>query len=395
MRKIAAQYLYPLNSSLPIPKGVLTLDDDGTIVEIGRLSDETESTEFYNGILVPGFVNSHCHIELSHLKDIFDRGTGMSGFIKDVVKLRNNLDENARKEVMRMEMQMLYDSGVTAMADISNTADSFAVKTESPIYTRTFLEFFGTEPSQVDEILIRANELTQKAKEFGLDAAPTPHSSYSMSPQLLQAISTAGLKSGWLSYHNQESWEEEELILKGRGPLAQQYTQRGLSTPPVTGTPSLIYFLNCVESAQKIEDERVLLVHNTFSDSESVEYATSRIRNLFWAICPLSNLFIHNALPPLELLIRYNASITIGTDSLSSNSALSIADEIICIHKYFPAIPLTQILEWSSFNGARFLGIEKRFGSFEVGKRPGVVLIDNIDFQKNQLTTKSKSIRLV
>lgn len=380
---------------MPIPKGVLTLDDDGTIVEIGRLSDETESTEFYNGILVPGFVNSHCHIELSHLKNIFEKGTGMSGFIKEVVKLRNGVDEEFREEAMRMEMQLLYESGVCAMADISNNSESFAVKADSPIYTRTFLEFFGTEPSQAEEIIIRAKELTKKAKEFGLDVSPTPHSSYSMSPELLKAISTAGLKSGWLSYHNQESWEEEELFLNGTGPLADQYRDRGLSTPPVTGTPSLIYFLNSVESTQKIEDERVLLVHNTFCDSESVESATSRIKNLFWAICPLSNLFIHNALPPLELLRRHNATITIGTDSLSSNSALSIADEIKCIHRYFPNIPLTQILEWSSFNGARFLGIENSFGSFEVGKKPGVVLIDNIDFRKQHLTADSRSVRLV
>ncbi len=380
---------------MPIPKGVLTLDDDGTIVEIGRLSDETESTEFYNGILVPGFVNSHCHLELSHLKDIFERGTGMSGFIKEVVKLRNGMDENSRKQAMKMEMQMLYESGVSAMADISNNSESFAVKAESPIYTRTFLEFFGTEPSQVDEILTRAEELTKRANEFGLDASPTPHSSYSMSPQLLKVISRAGLDTGWLSYHNQESWEEEELIQTGTGPLANQYRERGLSTPPVAGTPSLIYFLNIVESAQKINAERVLLVHNTFCESESVESATSRIKNLFWSICPLSNLFIHNSLPPLDLLRRHNASITIGTDSLSSNSLLSIADEIKCIHRFFPSIPLTQILEWSSYNGARFLGIENRFGSFEVGKRPGVVLIDNIDFQKNQLTTESRSVRLV
>lgn len=380
---------------MPIPKGVLTLDDDGTIVEIGRLSDETESTEFYNGILVPGFVNSHCHIELSHLKNIFDKGTGMSGFIKEVVKLRNGVDEEFREEAMRVEMQLLYESGVCAMADISNNSESFSVKAESPIYTRTFLEFFGTEWSQAEEILTRANKLTKKAKEFGLDASPTPHSSYSMSPELLRAISKAGLKSGWLSYHNQESWEEEELFLNGTGPLADQYRDRGLSTPPVTGTPSLIYFLNNIESTQKIEDERVLLVHNTFCDSESVERATSSIKSLFWAICPLSNLFIHNALPPLELLRRHNATITIGTDSLSSNSALSIADEIKCIHRYFPNIPLTQILEWSSFNGARFLGIENRFGSFEVGKNPGVVLIDNIDFRKQHLTADSRSVRLV
>ena len=380
---------------MPIHRGVLTLDDDGTIVEISQLCEEIESTEFYNGILVPGFVNSHCHIELSHLKDIFDRGTGMSGFIKEVIKLRNAIDLQAREQAMRIEMNLLYESGVCAIADISNSSESFAVKAKSPLYTRTFLEFFGTEPSQVKDILIRAKVLLDKAKEFGLDASPTPHSCYSMSPELLRMISREGMNSGWLSYHNQESWEEEELILNGTGPLADQYKERGLCTPPIYGTPSLLYFLDVVESAGAIKDERVLLVHNTFSDKQSVETAISRVRDLFWAICPLSNLFIHNALPPLELLRRHNAVITIGTDSLSSNNALSIADEIKCIHKYYPTIPLTEILEWSSFNGARFLGIEHRVGSFEVGKKPGVVLIDNIDFKKKQLTPASRSLRLV
>jgi imidazolonepropionase-like amidohydrolase len=87
--------------------------------------------------------------------------------------------------------------------------------------------------------------------------------------------------------------------------------------------------------------------------------------------------------------------ITLGTDSLSSNDVLSMVQEIKCLHSYFPDIPLAQIIEWSTMNGAKFLGVQERLGSFEPGKSPGVVLIDNIDWDKMKLTDSSKSVRLV
>ena len=375
--------------------GVITLDDDGVIQEISQLKNETESTEFYNGILVPGFVNTHCHIELSHLKGSFETGTGMSGFIKQITELRESSQIEKRVESLSMEMRDLYESGVSAMADISNSGESFKAKSESPLYTRTFIEVFGTEQEHSSQIMSRALQLHKMAKDLGIDAAPTPHSCYTMSAKLLRESSNAALSEGWLSYHNQESWEEEEMIRNGRGPLFRQYIKRGLSTPPVTGLSSLIYFLKILKSTSNPDIGKILLVHNTFTDQESVTKAIDEIKNLFWAICPLSNIFIHNALPPLELLRRHNAVITIGTDSLSSNTTLSITDEIKCIHKFFPRIPLNEILEWSSFNGARFLGIEDKFGSFERGKSPGVVLIENIDWRSERLGEDSISRRLV
>jgi cytosine/adenosine deaminase-related metal-dependent hydrolase len=140
---------------------------------------------------------------------------------------------------------------------------------------------------------------------------------------------------------------------------------------------------------------QILLVHNTFTNEKSLDEAIARIENLYLAICPLSNLFIHRALPPINLFREKEVKITLGTDSLSSNTILSMADEILAIHRYFPAIPLEEILVWATINGAKFLKKEDDLGTFELGKRPGVVLIDNIDWQNRRLTDKSKSVRLV
>jgi len=387
--------VFPLNSVEPILKGIVILNDSGEVLEVRELREEEESTEFYNGILVPGFVNSHCHIELSHLKGAFQRGSGMAGFIKQINMLRESVSKEERIAALEAQMQQLYLAGVSAMADISNCEESFEVKSRSPIYTRTFLEIFGSEPAHASEIMEGVNALTAVAAGYGIDAAPTPHSCYTMSPQLLELSCAKALEAGWLSYHNQESWEEEELIMSGTGPLAQSYKSRSLSTPPVKGTPALLYFLERLASVGPVKFQNILLVHNTFTNEQSVIAAKKAIENLYWAICPLSNLFIHNALPPLSLLMREGVSITLGTDSLSSNHILSMVEEIKCIHKYFPTIDLKDILEWSSFNGAKFLGKDNVLGSFEKGKKPGVVLIDHIDWQKMLLTEQSKSVRLV
>ncbi len=154
-------------------------------------------------------------------------------------------------------MDQLYDSGVSAMADISNCDESFSKKSKSPMYTRTFLEVFGSEPKDCENVMQNVEILHQRAITFGIDAAPTPHSCYTMSPNLNKASSREALKEGYLSYHNQESWEEEELIKTGTGPLADDYRGRGLSTPPVTGKSALTYFMDNISEIWKSDKRRI------------------------------------------------------------------------------------------------------------------------------------------
>ncbi len=379
----------------PLRKGVLTLDDEGTILDIGTLEEESESTEFYDGILVPGFVNSHCHIELSHLKGIIDTGTGMAGFIREINSKRHTVSKEEIEHRIAVEMGNLYSGGVSAMADICNNSDSFYIKSKSPIYTRSFLEVFGTDEKSVPDIIKTVKELKKEAERFGLDAVPTPHSCYSTSRALIKESAGEALKEGWISYHNQESWEENLLLKYGTGPLAREYENRGWCTPEVTGKPSLFYFLDIINDIETEQQQKILLVHNTFTNEQSVKYAEESRRDIYWAVCPLSNLYIHKALPPLELFRHYNLKITLGTDSLSSNHNLSLTDEIKCIQQFFPNIPLQEIFEWSSCNGAGFLGVDNVYGSFEKGKRPGIVLVDNIDYRTMKLTAGSKSTRIV
>ena len=337
MRRIAAKYVYTLDSFDPIVDGFVETEDDGTVIRTGKCNDLLSEPYFWDGAIMPGFVNAHCHVELSHLKGKFLKGSGMAGFIDQINALRDSSSREDKIKSLSLEMDRMWKSGVSAMADISNCDDSFAVKAESPMYTRT---------------------------EYGLDASITPHASYTMSPELVTAAATEGLFTGYLSYHSQESPQEEEMIASGTGEMAENRRRAGMSTPPVTGKPSLMYFIDRLLKVHPAPfREHILLVHNVCLDETAAQAALAVMDNVFWAVCPLSNLFIHNALPPIELMRRLGLDICIGTDSLSSNDDLDMVREMFCL-QHLP------------------------------GRRPGIAAISDID-ASGRLTASSRSVRLI
>ena len=382
-----------MTASGPIRSGFVETEDDGTVIRTGPVEDPSKEAVFYDGALVPGFVNAHCHVELSYMKGLFRKGTGMAGFIDQINALRDTQSPSEKLRALREAMDSMWAQGVDAMADISNCADSFAVKAAHPLYTRTFLEVFGTEPEDCPAVMASVTALAGKARSFGLDAAPTPHACYTMSPELLREASAAGLRSGFLSYHSEESPEEDEMIRFGRGKMWDNRKAARMSTPPVTGGSSLSYFLNQLEKAVALPVEgHVLLVHECCMDAAGARAAQAALKHPFVALCPLSNLFIHNALPPVEMMRREGLTLCVGTDSLSSNDELDMVRELYCLQEHFPDVPLEELLEWACRNGARFLGKEDVLGSFAPGSKAGVVLIDHL--QDGRLTAESHSRRL-
>ena len=235
MKRITAEYIYTLASE-PIRNGFVEYEEDGTITAVGQCED---GEEVMSGAIVPGFVNAHCHVELSHLHKKFRKGTGMAGFIDQINELRDWAGREVKQQLVQEWMDKMWNDGVSAMADISNYDSSFDIKKSHKMYTRTFLEVFGSEPEMCEGVMNDVTALKAVADEAGIDAAPTPHSCYTMSPQLLSASAAAGLESGYLSYHSQESQEEEDLLISGSGAMYENRKRSGMSTPPVTGESSL------------------------------------------------------------------------------------------------------------------------------------------------------------
>ena len=393
--RIAASFVYTLDAKEPIRNGYVEYDDDGTVTGVGPCGDISSEECFHDGALVPGFVNAHCHVELSHLHGKFRKGTGMAGFIDQINELRDWAGRDVKSSLVREWMDKMWADGVSAMADISNDDSSFEVKAAHPMYTRTFLEVFGSEPHMCEGVMSDVTALNEHADRAGIDAAPTPHSCYTMSPQLLSASAAAGLEKGWLSYHSQESQEEEDLLISGSGAMYENRKRSGMSTPPVTGESSLKYFLDRLAAAKPAPyDEHILLVHNVCLGQSDIDSAKKVMNNVYWAICPLSNIFIHNALPPVPLMRENRLDIMVGTDSLSSNDDLDMVKELYCLHENFPEVPMDELLRWASLNGARFLSKADVLGTLTPGKKPGIVLIERLDKDGN-LTSESRSRRII
>ena len=373
------------------------VDGEGRILRIGPC----ESGEVpMDGVIVPGFVNAHCHVELSYMKGLFRKGTGMAGFIDQINALRDTFSPEVKLSCLKEAMDTMWEQGIVAMADISNCEDSFAVKASHPLYTRTFLEVFGAHPEDCLNVMEAVLALQKKAQALGLDAAPTPHACYTMSPELLSASSVAGLRGGYLSFHSEESEEEEQMMLTGSGLMWENRKANGIPTPPVTGTTSLEYFLDRLLAGglRAPVPGHVLLVHECCFTAEGAALARKVLREPYLAICPLSNLFIHRMLPPIPVMRESGIPICVGTDSLSSNDALCMVDELYCLQQAFPEVPLGELLEWACLNGARFLGKEAVLGTLEPGKSPGLVFISSCHSERGEesprLTPQSKSHRL-
>lgn len=392
MQKLTADIIYPITSS-PILNGLILTDDTGKIMDI--LSPENaeylsaiDGAQKYKGIICPGFVNTHCHLELSHLRGKLDEHTGLNGFITQLQKIRNSSDEEILQAISDAENEMIQN-GIVAVGDICNGANSLQQKQKSNLYYHSFIELFGFDEIKADEIFEKGKIVFDYFNECSLSASIAPHAPYSTSKKMLHLIAKHCYENKKImSIHNQESEEENKLFFSKTGKVMQMLLGFGfnLSDWKASGKNSLPSYMNDVQTMQNI-----LLVHNTFTSQQDIEWAAAHIdnaqKNLYWCFCPNANLYIENHLPDCMNFINAQQQITLGTDSLASNHQLSIWEEIKTITTHFPSLTLETLLQWATQNGAKYLGIENKFGSIEKGKTPGLNLIENVG-EKNASVKK-------
>ena len=396
MRKIAATYIFPCNQP-PIKNGILICENDGTIIDIidtgGKIKEES-GLEFYNGILVPGFVNTHCHLELSHLKNKLEEKTGIGNFIGKINRLRKEEPERVEKTNEIWDRKM-WAAGIAAVGDISNSEITINTKVNSKIFYHTFVESFGFLPLRADRAFEIAKTVQKEFCENKLTASIVPHSPYSVSDLLFQKISKNAIsEQSILTIHNQESAGEAEFYQTGTGPIAnhiQNILGIDISFWKPSGESSLISILEKLP-----EKNQLILVHNTFTTKQDLEDLAEirSLKNTFFALCPNSNLYIENCLPPISLFQKQGLNICLGTDSLASNQQLSVLSEMITIQQDFPEIGVETLLNWACINGAQALKIENTFGSFEAGKKPGINLIIGADLKSLKFTENARIKRL-
>lgn len=368
MRKIKSTII---NGKEIIPQGVLILDDDGTTLDlIPEHKIDFSDYEHHEGYLVPGFVNTHCHLELSHLKNKIEEHTGLVDFILKLQEIREASAEEM-EEAMVLAEQMMVDNGIVAVGDISNTSSSFGVKAKKNIFYHTFLEALGFTSARAQFVMDNMLKLKEETKYLNLSSSISPHAPYSVSRELFKHI--AALRERVYTLHHLESLEEIMFLKEKSGDFLRLYDFFNINIDEFSAVEQSAtkYWLN------QFTVEKIILVHNTFLSDDAYDIVQKSLTNCYWCLCPNANLYIEDRLPNIPSLVQKGAKICIGTDSLASNYQLDILSEIKTIKKHFPQLETPYLLQCATIHGAEALGIEQEFGSFHIGKKNKVLFIEN------------------
>lgn len=366
---------------------VLITTEDGLIEAIVSAAEAGDDIEEAEGILTPGLINCHCHLELSHLKNVIPPHTGLIEFLCSVVTKRGFATEIIQQEIEKAEKEM-FDNGIVAVGDIGNTADTASVKSKSKIRWQNFVEVLSFTDDKATE---NFNHYKQVASEIEKALRTSyllhrtslvPHAPYSISPKTFELINAA-TKNQIISIHNQEHPAEDELYKTGGGEYLKLFKIFGMDVSPfpVTGKSSIRSVLPHFNNGQTI-----FLIHNTYMPEEDIiwanEYAAANNLQLIYCFCINANLYIENKVPPVELFLKHNCRTVLGTDSYSSNWQLNIAKEMQSVLQH-TSLTQEQVLQMATSKGAAALQWHHELGSFEKGKKPGIVLVKD-DFSSSK-----------
>ncbi len=357
LQKITATQLF--NGFHFLPNDTVLIIDKlrGVIKDIVPLQDAGDDIIKYCGIVCPGFVNAHCHLELSYLHRKIKQHVGMRSFIQEVIDSKDNVKVDVQQAIYNADNAM-YNNGIVAVGDICNTALTIPTKLHSKLQYTNFIELSGFVPSKAQQRYTDGLGILQQFASNNLAATLVPHSPYSVSKELMQLIYNTPVPV--TTMHYQESIAEQEFVQHKQGDLLQLYTYLGIDishyTPPIT--------LQLIHPATG----HIMLVHNVTTTAADIAVLNTLYPNrATLCLCPNANLYIGNGLPNIPMLASSGIPICLGTDSLASNNKLSLTNEMYTILKHYPTIPVETVLQWATYNGAKALNIHHTYGSFAVG----------------------------
>jgi aminodeoxyfutalosine deaminase len=389
MAFLTAKQIHNGSGWLP-PGSVIEVSDDGTIVSV---SDRPQPDPiFYDGVLTPGFVNAHCHLELSHLKGVVPEHTGLIPFLQHIPRHRNDFTDEQKQAARLTAYRQLLDNGIVAVGDIANTTDTLDVRALDQLHCTTFVEAIGFTEVNAPRAFRFAQQTydafaAQGPKGKLLRQSIVPHAPYSVSSSLFRLIDEHKAAS-LISIHNQESREEDSYYVSKTGLVPDLLHSLGIDDSffSPSGLSSLQSYLPWLSPAHP-----VILVHNTYSSVHDVRFAHSRMPNAYWCLCPNANLYIENTLPDIDMLISEGANICIGTDSLASNHRLCILSELRSIKDRYSHISWETLISWATGNGAAALQMQHIIGTIEPGKKPGILQLTGLD-QPGTLPTVTRIV---
>lgn len=353
--------------------------NDGTIVELH--SAPVDGTTMHEGIIAPGFVNVHCHLELSHMRGVATERTGLIPFLKNIPRYRNTFSEEVKKEARHRALADMLEAGIVAIGDIANTADTTDLRALDKMHFHTFVEALGFNEAGAHRAFSYAEQTydayasQQPCGSHALRQSIVPHAPYSVSSVLFRLID-AHQPGAVMCIHNQESEEENKFYMRKEGKVRELLHELGIDDGQFspTGMSSLASYMKWLSP-----ERSYIFVHNTYSDAADVACARALAGITHWCLCPNANLYIENRLPDVDMLMAQDVNICIGTDSLASNHQLCVLSELATIKEKYPHIGWETLLRWGTANGAQALHMQGSIGTIAPGKKPGLLAISNLD----------------
>jgi len=383
-RLITADYV--LNDDFVFKKSMTIELDNDLITRVYDFVPKSSDIEYYPGVLIPAFVNTHCHLELSHLQNAVKDCDNLPNFVEQIVSQRINHSYHIIKEQIDLADKELFDSGVQAVGDIANKIDSIYTKQKSKIFYHTFIEIYGFTPEQAEERFSTATYLYNQFKNSGLRVSLVPHAPYSCCDTLLRKLKEYYTQNNDIfTIHLQESDEENKLFRDESNLFSTNFEKQGIKMFDFKKK----YSDSVDRLIEYLPTKRNLLpVHNIYMDNKKISNLMNSCpgAEIYPVLCPESNLFIENKLPNIPMLQANGLKICIGTDSKASSKSFDVLKQLKIINNKLPNIAVNELIKWATINGAMALNINDKFGSLRTGKKPGICLLDNAsEVVNNQL----------
>lgn len=322
------------------------------------------------GLVLPGLINAHVHLELSWMKGaVPSTKRGLVEWVVRQLHARAGAPTQEEQQAVAQEYaEQMFGHGTAGVFDISNgnqTAKTLAEAGLSGIVQHELLTMDRRRvPSQLKEVVREAR--TEVSERATIRLRPGPHALYSTAPQLIVESACAQPDLPF-SIHVAESPEEDDFLVGGHGPLAAFLDDLGVDWrwwEPVGLSP--VGYLDALQ----LLDERSLLVHGVCLTELDLRRIASRGASL--CLCPRSNRWISGRLPDVELAHAVGCRLCVGTDSVASNDDLDLFGELAALGQSFPAIGMDVWMKAATENGADVLGLGD-LGRIEVGRAPGLL----------------------
>ena len=361
----------------PVRAGGVVVDGVGRVQAVGEaaaLKQRLPDVPFqrHPGLLMPGLVNAHVHLELSALRGETRSGGGFGPWATSMMEKRGRLLPEQDLEAIEAGVSELLRTGTVAVGEVTNTLASVEALGSAPLLGRVFHEVFGMRREAAE----RMREAARKARAAhvpwpaSLSYVAAPHTLYSLHPDSVrELLREAGAEL--TSLHLAEHAAERAFLRDGSGPFAEFLRARQVDAadwdPPG---------LSPVAYADRLGALRpgVLAVHLCATTRDELSLVAARGAPV--VLCPRSNLFIELKLPPLFDMLQVGLRPALGTDSLASNTSLDVLAEAAALRDRFPQLPAAEFVAMATWYGARALGLSHRVGALAEGLAPGLLLVD-------------------